>query len=602
VLRLKKLDLTLLYNHLYIEVFAALLVILSVFHVWIFLLLISYLFILRKQINWMRLVVLFSLLLIIFYISYDDVDHILGEVKVVDIEQRDTYERITVKKGLKKFHIYNYNKSYELGDVYYIDAHVKQYEKETNPFDFNFYMYFKSKGVFGILDINDISYIKNQNHIYTYRYMVLKQVDQEFIKSLIFGQSIDDEIIDVMSNLDLLFVLNISGIHIYFLIKLLKRLLFDFNVCEYIQHIIILLFYSVILYFSKMDISIIRLVCIYLIYLFENHLRIRISSLDKHMLAFVMTLMTNIYLVYSLSFFMMFIIVIMINLTSYMYQNLSPIVKKYAMSLLVWLILLPFQNHISLLYIFISPIIIYVVSIIIYPLTWLAFLSPPFIPLLKGVVNVFYKVISLIETYQIIWWFHHLNSFYIGVSYLCIILFLLTNKTIKKYLYMLLVLIIIFLPSIQFNIGNEDVFYMIDVGQGDGMYIKSGSEHIVVDAFEHTTTFLKNHGVNHIDYLILTHSDYDHMKEAQEIIDTFKVKQVIVNAFDDGYDIYRASVKQFQAGDMIHLEEKQIKFLGPIQKYQSRNDNSLVFKMQIGNLNFLFTGVTIFQIQKLLIY
>ena len=67
------------------------------------------------------------------------------------------------------------------------------------------------------------------------------------------------------------------------------------------------------------------------------------------------------------------------------------------------------------------------------------------------------------------------------------------------------------------------------------------TEDTINEAIERNCNFIISHhplffaGVKKIDYLILTHGDYDHMGEANNLVENFKVEKVIFNcgAFND---------------------------------------------------------------------
>ena len=59
--------------------------------------------------------------------------------------------------------------------------------------------------------------------------------------------------------------------------------------------------------------------------------------------------------------------------------------------------------------------------------------------------------------------------------------------------------------------------------------------------------FIKSIGLKKIDYLIITHGDYDHMGEAINLVNNFKVEKVI-----------------FNCGDFNELEKELIKVLNKV--------------------------------------
>lgn len=588
---MKKLDLISHFDHIYIEGFALCLFILSFYHMSFLILLMIYVIWQRHQLDFIKLCICIIWISVLFFITQDQKTDIDGDIRVVNITYRDDYRRITVKDGIYKYHIYDYQQYYEIGSIYRVHAEIIAYDRPSNPYDFNSELYFKSKGIHGYLNVIEKEKVKKQLSLYALRDQWIQNDYDVMTNTLIFGESLeDDHIKDAFKSLDIAFILNVSGLHVYVMMLWIKKICFDFNVIPRYQHMIIMICYAIILYMTAGDISILRLSVMYVLTTLSKIRDWRIASLDLHILGFMICMAIDIHLIYSYAFLMVFIIIISLQLIAYRFKAYHPLIRRYMIAMVIWLVLLPLQNHVSVLYIFISPIIVFIFCYVIYPLTWLSLLSSNFTYLLQRVSVIVVGFVDQLNNYQITVWFHQLNIYMIGVAYILLIAIAMSKTWIKKVTYILLFALCIYIPSISFVHFEEDVFYMVDVGQGDGMYIKIDQTHIVIDAFEHMTSFLSNHGINHIDYLILTHSDQDHTKEAHEIIEKFHVKQVVINAYDQNYDNYLEHVIRIKAGDYLNIADQHVIFYNPIMDYQNANNNSLVFKLKIGNYDFLFTG------------
>ena len=91
-----------------------------------------------------------------------------------------------------------------------------------------------------------------------------------------------------------------------------------------------------------------------------------------------------------------------------------------------------------------------------------------------------------------------------------------------------------FAPKEQYEIpeGNAEVHY-IDVGQGDSTLIFADGMTVLVDTGENDDkntmiNYLKEKSVETIDYFIITHFDSDHYGEATEVLEEFKVNNLII--------------------------------------------------------------------------
>lgn len=99
------------------------------------------------------------------------------------------------------------------------------------------------------------------------------------------------------------------------------------------------------------------------------------------------------------------------------------------------------------------------------------------------------------------------------------------------------------------NIGNgsgqEDNPYVtgdtlemtvLDIGQGDCIYIAFpdgknmimdiGSEFRSTSPWNHANEFLQAKNVTQIDYLFITHGDYDHIRDAKKLLDNYEIKSL----------------------------------------------------------------------------
>ena len=93
--------------------------------------------------------------------------------------------------------------------------------------------------------------------------------------------------------------------------------------------------------------------------------------------------------------------------------------------------------------------------------------------------------------------------------------------------------------------GQEDNPYVtgdilqmtvLDIGQGDCIYIAFpdgknmvmdiGSEFGSTSPWEHANEFLQQRNVTQIDYLFITHGDYDHIRDAKKLLDNYEIKSL----------------------------------------------------------------------------
>lgn len=157
------------------------------------------------------------------------------------------------------------------------------------------------------------------------------------------------------------------------------------------------------------------------------------------------------------------------------------------------------------------------------------------------------------------------------------------------------------------------VINFFDVGQGDGIYIRTPSkESVLIDGGSSSkkkvgTYIIKNgvkyYGSGMIDYMIVTHSDSDHYSGLLEMLTD---DEVVVNNFvlpgidepDEAYlDLVNAAKDKgcrlyfLKSGDRMIIGDVIFHCLNPGNNLTAdKNENSIVLWMQYGLFDALFTG------------
>ncbi|MFC7059941.1 MBL fold metallo-hydrolase [Halovenus salina] len=169
-------------------------------------------------------------------------------------------------------------------------------------------------------------------------------------------------------------------------------------------------------------------------------------------------------------------------------------------------------------------------------------------------------------------------------------------------------------PS-EFEANGTLAVHNINVGQsaatvvvgptGETMLIDTGHFN---DDGEHVLSYLQQHDIDRIDYLVATHNDADHIGGNAAVIEYYETEADGVGAvYDSGiaastntYEEYLDAVEEHdvqlyraQEGDSIPLENVDVQVLGPPEGYLSgedRNENSIVLRFAYGQTSFLYTG------------
>lgn len=179
------------------------------------------------------------------------------------------------------------------------------------------------------------------------------------------------------------------------------------------------------------------------------------------------------------------------------------------------------------------------------------------------------------------------------------------------------VIIATFVLMIIINIIPKNLkVHFIDVGQGDSTFIVTphnktilidggGSLNKNFDVGEKTLVpYILDRGYTKIDYIFVSHFDFDHVGGILSILEELKVGKIIIGKQFENSENYEKMIKiarkkkieiiQVDKENDIVIDEVKFNIIWPdkenIIKENSLNNNSLVMKMIYKNFSMLFTG------------
>lgn len=147
----------------------------------------------------------------------------------------------------------------------------------------------------------------------------------------------------------------------------------------------------------------------------------------------------------------------------------------------------------------------------------------------------------------------------------------------------------------------------INVGSADCTLIKCGDKSVLIDGgtnlvTDKITAYLKRSSVTHLDAVIVSHPDSDHIGSLPDIIDKFGTDVVYFGKYSDShktpeYEKLVNSIKENNIKTVIPVSDKPVeignmtfKFYQPEKDFGNTNDNSLVTMLEYDEKRFLFTG------------
>ena len=147
--------------------------------------------------------------------------------------------------------------------------------------------------------------------------------------------------------------------------------------------------------------------------------------------------------------------------------------------------------------------------------------------------------------------------------------------------------------------------HYIDVGQSDATLLICDDEAMLIDAGDDSkgTTvqlYLKKQGVTSLKYLILTHTDSDHIGGSDVIITKFDIENIFLSDFKKENNVYRDMMDAMEykrysfsmpsVGSEFTLGSASFTILAPNKTYDNPNDSSVALMLQHGDNKFLFSG------------
>lgn len=526
-------------------------------------------------------------------------------VGIVDeIKKSDDYYKITIKSKEKIIGSY-YSKeplNISLGDKIAFKGTLSKPKNNTIPNTFNYRKYLYNHHVYYLVKIDNIKVISKTRSVkYKVKNYIVKRSEKfkhsDYFKAFLIGDKseMDDYSIFQKNGVSHLFA--ISGMHLSLLSGIV---LFVFKKSRFkeILACIFLILFSMITNYSA---SIYRSLLLFIYIVLNKKLDLRISTVNVLLLVVCTLLIFNPLIIYDMGFlYSVSVSLGLILFNKYMKKNYF--VNMFLTSFIAFLFSLPitlyYNYEINLIQIINNVVIVPLVSIIIYPLTILTFIFS----FLEPILNVLISILKFISTHLIM-----INIIVPKVSlifyfiyYVFLFMFLKTNRNIFILLIIIYTLCIKAKPLIDFN----TYVYFLDVGQGDSSLIYSKHKVILIDTggndnikvSDNTIKFLKSTGKSKINYLVLTHGDYDHMGEAINLVNNFKVEKVIFNCGEFNElekDLIKVLDKKkipyYSCIKELNIDDSKLYFLNS-KYYGNENDNSSVIYTELDNHKFLFMG------------
>ncbi len=568
------------------------------------------------------LILLLSILYTVYYINNDTITvkndkTITGKItNIKEYENKVTCEVNGKDKVIVNYYGNDFN--YNLGDTIKLSGEYKLVDNNTVFNLFNYKKYLLSKGIKYSFTANEIKKISsNTNILYFLKNKIKNYLNtfksRNYLNAFLLSENnIDDLYKKSFQSNGISHLFAISGMHITvftLIINKLLSLLIKNKKTIYLSIYIFLLIYMFLTGFTP---SVIRGSLLYILNSLKKILKINIKTIYILILIFSICLLVNPYVVYNIGFKFSFIIssyLIIFNRIINQYNNYF--IKTFVISLIAFLVSMPICINnffeINLLSPFVNILFVPFISIIIFPLSIITIIFKPLDNILFFLTNLigdFSLLISKINCFIIP--LCHINTIGVIIYYL-ILTYILLGFYKRKYYRIVYIFVILIIHYNISYLDNNLYMTMIDVGQGDSILIKfpnnngnvlldTGGNFLKKDAINKLISYFKSSGIKDIDYLIISHGDYDHMGEAINLIENFKIDNVIFNCGEfNELEIklisilknknipYHLCIKE------LNIDNYKLKFLNT-DIYDDENTNSSVIYLNYNDYKFLFMG------------
>lgn len=495
---------------------------------------------------------------------------------------------------------------------------------------FNYRKYLYRNKIFYIFEATNLNKTASSNKLlFNMKQKIIDRIGAlkysgKSVKAFALGDPylIDHEIMRTYQSNGISHLLALSGANVALLALILLWLLKQLKVKEikrYILVVLVLLFYVFLANYSA---SIVRAFLFFTLLAINKVFYFNVKSLNVLLLTYCILVLYNPYYLYDLGFQFSFVISFYLLIFQTHISKGNGFSSLFKVSLVSFLVSLPITLYnfyqVNILAIIYNLFFVPLVSIIIYPLSLITIIIQLFdypLFIFITIMENLSTAVDKIEISKLI--LSKPNILVIGLYYLIITLTLYGLQT-KKYKPLLA---LIFIVVIHYNINMFNKYpslTMIDVGQGDCFLIQlpKNKGNILIDtggklpydqedyqiknhnysvATNTTVPYLKSIGIKKLDYMIFTHGDYDHIGEAQNILNNFKVDNLILNDYElttveeDIALKYKEKVSFYKSDDILTVGNTNFYFLNP-KLDLNENDNSLVMYFKLNKTSFLLMG------------
>lgn len=506
---------------------------------------------------------------------------------------------------------------FTLGDRILVKGEFKRASKNTTEYLFNYQKYLERKNIFYIVGAKEIEIVKKNKNIY---YLIKQALYNNFqnnpyLLTFIMGDKslIKNNVLRSYQENGISHLFAISGMHITMFANILNIILKKLSLNEEKKFLIISFFLCCYLLLVEFSPSILRGVLFYIFFTLNKIYYFYIKPVNLYIFILGVCLLINPNFIFDVGFWYSFLISLALILYSFKLQSKNFVISLFKVSFLSFIVSNPISlfnfYQINILSIFYNILFVPLISFIIFPCALISSLVKPIRPIFNFLIIILENLslfLNKISFGKLI--FKRLNMIVYIIYLVIIILFLFWKRKLLLKLFFILLIFHFMIPLFSNNIYIK----MLDIGQGDSILLHFNKKSILIDTggvysyknneadgkifYNIILPAFKSLGIGKLDYLIITHGDADHMGEAIQLIENFKVEVVIFNCGE--YNnlekklikvLEKKKIKYYSCIKELNIDKNKLYFL-QTKEYNNENDNSNVIYTEIEGYRFLFMG------------
>ncbi|BDH62359.1 DNA internalization-related competence protein ComEC/Rec2 [Lysinibacillus sp. PLM2] len=537
-----------------------------------------------------------------------------------------------------------------VGMQFEVEGELQEPELPAHQYAFNMKSYLKSIGAIGVLEIDEM-YLKEikstlLQKISLYRFYLKQHIENTFPKSLfaeaqslIIGlqENVDVDTQRAYQKLGITHLFAISGLHIAIVSFILFEGLLRLGVKRELAIVFLIVLLPVYAILAGGAPSVWRAVSVVELILITRF-KWRLPIDDALAISFIAFVLLEPWSIYQIGFQLSYLASFSLIYSSHLLSRVKSWLMQsflitFVCQLFVYPLLIFHFYEISLSSFFVNIVFVPLFSFIILPINIILlvisflpgnfseFLFTIYSPLRESLSNLIMWLQSL--PYQM-WITGRPSLFFIVIMYLSVFIsFYLMDKKERLWKLIIILLIPVLLIQTVGSFSREMKISFVNVGQGDCILIELPykEEVYLIDTggvlrFEQeewkksdtpyeigrqiVVPYLKGKGISHINKLILTHADSDHVEGAEELLKEFTVGEIHVSPNSYKAEALgemlteakkrRIPIKEQMAGTKWQVGGITFHYLWPSDIEYEGNDDSLVLYVKNGSFRALFVG------------